>query len=164
MVNVDFPRRKKRGKRCQADGFLGEQCVCHTLELCTSATHQDRWVCTQKYNTEDLKGTSRFRDVREKGLAWHVGAGLLLGSVSRFWPPTLSGWGMERRHLRWEHLSHLHLSVGTMRGWERRGIGWSCQRRLDGRKPGKECLSWAGWAIANLSSFIVPDVGTACYR
>lgn len=143
MISVDFPRRKKRGKRCQADGFPGEQCVCHTLELCTSATHQDRWVCTQKYNTEDLKGTSQFRDVREKGPAQHVGAGLLLGSVSRFWPRTLSCCGTERRHLSRDHPSHLHLSGGTMRGRERRDTGWSCQRRLDGRKPGKECLSWA---------------------
>lgn len=47
--------------------------MCHTLELYTSATHQDRWVCTQKYNTEDLKRTSQFRDLREEGLVWHVG-------------------------------------------------------------------------------------------
>lgn len=138
--------------------------MCHTLELCTFATHQDRWVCTQKYNTEDLKGTSQFRDVREKGPAWHVGAGLLLGSVSRFWPLTLSCCGMERRHMNRDHPSHLHLSGGTMRGRERR------YRMELPKKAGWEEEAWERnashglWAMANLSSFIVPEVGTACYR
>lgn len=117
------PRWEKWGNCFQAGGF-------------PSVT---RWSCkglvvpteTDRYHTKthhrSLKGNISVQRC-QRGQCGMCGrrAGLLLGSVSRFWPLALPAVGVEGRHPSRDHPNHLNLSGESMRGRERRDAEWMC--------------------------------------